>query len=84
MKIVPTPTPQKQKMDLDYLATRKQELSGQIQQQKEQISTSAKHLFSPATLSSYVVKTFTKGLNIVDGVMLGFKMMRGIRRMFKR
>jgi len=84
MKIVPTATKKKQRIDLDYLVERKAELKEQIQDQKLQISVSTQHLLSPATFSAYAFKAFTKGLNMVDGVMIGFKIIRTIRGIFKR
>jgi hypothetical protein len=84
MKIVPTATQKKQQIDLDYLVERKAELKEQIQDQKLQISVSTQHLLSPATFSTYAFKAFTKGLSLVDGVMIGFKIMRTIRSIFKR
>jgi macrodomain Ter protein organizer (MatP/YcbG family) len=83
MKIVPTAT-KKQQIDLDYLVTRKVELKQQIQDQKQQISASTQSLLSPATFSTYAFKAFNKGLNMVDAVMIGFKIMRTIRGLFKR
>jgi len=84
MRIVPTTSMKKQQIDLDYLAARKAELKMQIQDQKQQIASSTQNLLSPATFSTYVFKTFSKGLNMVDGVMIGFKIMRTIRGLFKR
>jgi len=84
MKIVPTSTAKKQSIDLEYLATRKAELKDQIQGQKKQISDSTQQLLSPATFTTYIFRAFSKGLNMVDGVMIGFKIMRTIRGIFKR
>jgi len=84
MKIVPTSVPKKQKIDLDALMLRKTELKQQIQDQKQQIAASAKHLISPASFSTYIYRTFSKGLSLVDGVMVGFKVMRTIRGFFRR
>lgn len=84
MRIVPTSTPKKQQIDLDYLATRKADLKDQIAGQKQQIAASTQNLLSPATFSTYIFKAFSKGLNMVDGVMIGFKIMRTIRGIFKR
>jgi hypothetical protein len=84
MNIVPTSTPKKQQIDLDYLALRKAEIKEQIQEQKQQISVSTQHLLSPATFSGYLFKAFGKGLNMIDGVMIGFKIIRTIRGLFKR
>jgi hypothetical protein len=82
MNIVPTP--KRQQIDIDYLVERKAELKDQIQHQKQQIAASTQNLLSPATFSAYIFKTFAKGLDLADGVMIGFKMMRIIRRIFKK
>jgi len=84
MKIVPTPAPKNQEIDLDALVLRKAELKQQIQDQKQQITVSAQHLVSPASFSTYISRAFSKGLSLVDGVMVGFKVMRTIRSMFRR
>jgi len=84
MNIVPTSTPKKQEINLDYLATRKVELKDQIQNQKQQITASTQNLLSPATFSTYIVRAFSKGLNMMDGVMIGFKLIRTIRGIFRK
>jgi hypothetical protein len=84
MNIVPTSTPKKQEIDLDFLATRKAEIRDQIQDQRQQIVASTHNLLSPASFSTYIFKGFSKGLNMVDGVIIGFKMMKTIRKFFRR
>jgi hypothetical protein len=84
MKIVPTSVPQKQETNLDTLIMRKAELKQQIQEQKQQIVASAQHLVSPASFSTYIYRAFSKGLGLVDGVMVGFKIIRTIRGIFRR
>ena len=84
MKIVSTPTAKNREINLDYLATRKVELKEQIENQKQQITVSTQNLLSPATFLTYVVRGFSKGLNVMDGVMIGFKIIRTIRGIFKK
>lgn len=84
MKIVPTPTPQKKENNMEALLVRKAELKQEIQAQKLQLSASAQHLVSPASFSTYIFRAFSKGLSLVDGVMVGFKIMRTIRGIFRR
>ena len=84
MKIVPTSTPPKQQVTLDSLMERKAELKAKIQDQRQQIVSSTQSLLSPASFSTYLFKTFSKGLNMVDGVMIGFKIMRTIRGLFRK
>ncbi|HLP04909.1 MAG TPA: hypothetical protein VK152_05710 [Paludibacter sp.] len=84
MKIVPTTSTKKQQVDLGYLTARKAELKARIQQQEQQIALSTQNLLSPATFSTYVFKAFSKGLNMVDGVLIGYKIMRTVRGLFRR
>ncbi|HEY6913462.1 MAG TPA: hypothetical protein VI413_02210 [Paludibacter sp.] len=84
MKLVPTSNPKEQEIDLDALIMRKAELKGQIQNQKQQIIVSSKNLFSPASLPIYLHRAFSKGLTLVDGVMVGFKVIKTIRNIFRR
>lgn len=84
MKLVPTSTPKQQEIDLDALMMRKAELKEQIQDQKQQIAASAQHLVSPASFPTYFQRAFSKGLSLVDGVMVGLKVMRTIRSIFRR
>jgi len=84
MKIVTTPTPKRQQVDLDYLATHKAELSDQIHTQQKKIADSAKHLLLPASSSVYFLKAFNNKLNMIDGVLIGYKIVRSIRRVFRK
>jgi len=85
MEIVPTTNPKKkQETGLDELLLRKAELQQQIQQQKQLISTSSQRLMSPASISSYIVGSFHKSMNLVDGLLIGYKMVRSIRRLIRR
>ncbi len=84
MEIVPTSTPQKKVNGLDALYLRKIELKDQIQDQKKKIANSSEQLLSPASIASYIFGRFTKGLNMLDGVMIGYKMIRSLRRVFRK
>ena len=59
------------------------ELKQQIKDQELLVATSARKLFSVATLSSYVFSSFRKKMNLVDGVLIGFKLVRSIRRFIR-
>lgn len=84
MEIVPTTAHKKTEIGLDVLLTRKAELKQEIQDQKIQISVRTKHLFSPLPLANNLFRTFTNGLNVVDGVMMGFKIAKSIRSIFRK
>jgi hypothetical protein len=83
MNIVPTNRPKRQEMNLDSLLLLKTELKQEIEQQKDQINTSMHNLLSPVVFTSFFVRSFTKGISLMDGIMAGFKFMRTIRSFFK-
>lgn len=84
MEIVPTSTPMKKEVGLDELILRKAELKQQIQNQKLLITSSSQKLFSAASISSYIFGSVRKSLNLVDGILIGFKVVRSIRRLVRR
>ena len=84
MEIVPASTSKKKEVGLNELILRKAELKQQIQKQKLLITSSSQKLFSPASISSYIFGSVRKSLNLVDGLMIGFKMIRTIRRLIHR
>ena len=86
MEIVPTSIPEKKEKEisLETLLIRKAELKSQINNQKKQITASTQNLFTPAAFTSYIFRAFTKSLSVVDGVMLGFKIIKSIREIFKK
>ena len=84
MKLVPTQAQKEQEIDLDFLANKKAELKQQIAVQKQQISSSTEHLLSPATIAGYFVQSIAKGLNLTDGMVMGYKIMRTVRNLFRR
>jgi hypothetical protein len=84
MEIVPTSTPNKSGNGLEELIVRKKELKQQIQNQKEIVSVSAKNILSPFSVVSSIFHSVTKSLNILDGVVIGFRIVRKIRKFFHR
>lgn len=84
MEIVPTSTPLKKVNGLDELYLRKMELKEQIQDQKVRIIDSSQQLSSPMSIASYIFGRFTKGLNMLDGIMIGYKAIRTLRRIFRK
>ena len=83
MNIVPTNKPKAQQMNLENLLLLKAELKQEIEQQRNHITVSTQNLLSPVKFSSFFVRSFTKGISLMDGVMAGFKFMRTIRGFFK-
>jgi len=84
MEIVPTSTSQKKEESLETLVLRKAELKDQIQNQKLLITASSQKLFSPASMSSYIFGSIKKSLNLVDGFMMGYKIICSIRKLIRR
>jgi len=82
MEIVSTSISKNKENGLEELILRKTELKQQIQDQKEIITLSSKNLLSPASISTYIFGGFSKGLKLVDGILIGYKIVRSIRRVF--
>ncbi len=83
MEIIPTSSKNKE-FGLEVFTQRKEELKRQIENQREKISISSQNLFSFTSMTSYVFRVFSKSFNLVDGVMLGFKVARSIIRLFRK
>lgn len=83
MDIVPV-TSKKREYGLEILLNRKAELKQEIYDQKLLITVKAQTLLSPVTLTNNLFRSFTKGLNIVDGVLIGFKIFKSIRTIFQK
>jgi hypothetical protein len=84
MEIVPTSTSKKKEVGLEELLLRKSELKQQLQDQKLVITSSSQKLFSPASISSYIFGSFQKNLNLLDGVLIGYKIVRSIRKFIRK
>jgi hypothetical protein len=84
MEIVPISGKMNKEIGLEALMLRKAELKQQIQNQKILVSTSSQKLLSPASISSYIFGAFSKSFNIIDGVLIGFKIVRSIRSFFRK
>jgi len=84
MEIVPTTIQKKQDTGLDQLLIRKAELKQEINHQRLLITTKTQNLLTPAALANYVFQSFSKGMNIVDAVMMGYKVVKSIRGLFRK
>jgi hypothetical protein len=84
MEIVPTSTSKKRETGLETLISRKAVLKQQIEDQKYQISSTTQQLLSPVAFSTNVLRAFWKGFNVIDSVMIGFKLVRLVRRFFTK
>jgi len=83
MEIVPT-TPKKKEAGIEILLNRKAELKQELKDQELRISSKAQTLFSPTTYTNYLFRSFNKGLNVVDGLLIGYKIIKSIRTMFHK
>jgi len=84
MEIVPNPTTVKKVTGLAELSIRKMALKQQIEQQKVQISASSKNFLAPISFTTVLFQAFGKGLSVVDGVMIGYRLVRSFRRIFAK
>lgn len=72
---------------LEEISRRKAELRLKIEKQRSIIIASVKETFAPTpseTSLHPVMRSFSTGLAIFDGVMTGIKIMRRIKAFFKR
>ena len=83
MEIVPTST-SKKKDGLEILLHRKTELKQQIQDQKTLISEKSKNLLTPTSFTNYLFRNFNKGLNVVDAALMGYKIIKSIRNLYRK
>lgn len=84
MNIVSTHSQKEQDYSLEALSIRKAELKQEINNQKLQIVASTEHLLSPTTISSYFLKSISKGLNLTSGLLIGYKIIKTFKNLFSR
>jgi hypothetical protein len=84
MEIVPTTASKKNEVGLEILLNRKAELKQQIKDQQILITTKTQDLFTPTSLTNYMFRSFNKGLNIVDAILMGYKIVKSIRTMWRK
>lgn len=79
------PTPQK--LTLEDISERKRKVLSDIQAQKKAMTATIREIFSPlapaATKADSLMRSFNTGMAVFDGVVLGIKMIRKLRRYFK-
>lgn len=78
-----------QKYTLEDISLRKEEVLGDIRIQHKIISDTTQEIFSPFMPSSgqdgnALIKKFNTGMAIFDGVMIGIKLFKSVRKMFRR
>lgn len=81
-----TATNTNQIITLEEIAQRKTELRKEIAEQKSRITITTRNIFAPLIPSpsgNPLMKSFNTGLAIFDGVMMGFKIIKSIKRYFR-
>ena len=75
-----------QKITLEDITQRKKKLQGEIQVQKAMTAT-VREIFAPLAPANNkadaIMRSFNTGMAVFDGVMLGIKIMRKIRKYFR-
>jgi len=80
-------------LTIDDMPILREQIKQKIEDQKDQVISSAQHLvsFSSVTKSSFtplslVTTPFTKGkiMNLVQGAIVGYKIVRSIRRFIRK
>jgi len=84
MEIVPTSTSKRKAAGLEILLDRKAELKEQIKDQKVLITVKTQDLFTPTSLTNYMFRSFNKGLNVIDAVLMGYKIVRSVRTLWRK
>ena len=84
MEIVPTSTSKRKAVGLEILLNRKAELKEQIKDQKVLITVKTQDLFTPTSLTNYMFRSFNKGLNVIDAVLMGYKIVKSVRTLWRK
>lgn len=78
------------KVTLESIRMEKQQVLEEIRGRKKNMSTIARTIFYPERESgengkmNQLMRYFTIGMNLYDGVMTGFKLMKKVRSIFRR
>lgn len=80
-------TPAEPRDMMAYIRTRKQDIRQEIRKSNMQMKASMKAMFAAPKSSNKMESFFNvidQGMAVYDGVMLGMKVMRNVRRIFGR
>ena len=76
-----------QKITLEDITLRKEKLLKEIHAQKQAMTTTTRRIFAPlqpaTNKADQLMRSFNTGMAVFDGVMIGIKIMRKVRRYFK-
>lgn len=75
------------KITLEDITRRKEELKAQIHGQKQAMTATVREIFAPLApannKANAIMRSFNTGMAVFDGVMMGIKFMRRIRKYFR-
>lgn len=75
----------KEKYDgLDDLAQRKRKIRADIEQQEVRLNNAYLEVFSFQSLAGFVLKKMTRSMTVIDGFLLGFKVLKILKRIFTK
>ncbi len=81
-------TPKTEILTLEELRQQKAEALEELRAQKQAMADTARNLFAPiapaANKGTAIMRAFNTGMAVFDGVMLGMKLMRKARKIFRR
>ena len=81
-------TVQTEILTLEDLQQQKAEALEELRAQQQIMADTARNLFAPiapaADKGTAIMRAFNTGMAVFDGVMLGVKLMRKVRRIFRR
>ena len=81
-------TVQTEILTLEDLQQQKAEALEELRAQQQIMADTARNLFAPiapaADKGTAIVRAFNTGMAVFDGVMLGVKLMRKVRKIFRR
>ncbi len=79
--------PTKNEITLELISQQKAEVLKKIRSHQNTITSSTKQLFAPlkpvTRQSNGIMKAFNTGMVMFDGLMIGLKIFKGIRKIFR-
>lgn len=77
----------KQEITLEEISLRKENVLKEIRQQKELMKATASELFAPvrpASKANAIMHSINSGMAVFDGVILGMRVIKRIRKAFQK
>lgn len=77
-----------QKYTLEEIAQLKKNVMGEIEVQKKAMMSTVHEIFAPlappANKTDSIMRSFNTGIAVFDGLMIGIKIIRNVRSLFKK